>query len=201
MRIIAGKYKSRKLIAPKGDSTRPTSDRARESLFNVLQNMIDFEGMNILDLFAGSGAFAFEALSRGAEHATLIEQNRKVIEAIKENVRALEVDSQIDVIQKDVYSWLVRSPRSEVRGQSIPDFGHRTSDFGLIFADPPYDDPRTLDLLPEAIFSSGLLTADSLVIAEHRTGSSIGIPSGAEKIRELHAGEAVFSFLRRKESF
>jgi 16S rRNA (guanine966-N2)-methyltransferase len=196
MRIIAGKYKSRKLIAPKGDTTRPTSDRARESLFNVLQNMIDFEGMNILDLFAGSGAFAFEALSRGAEHATLIEQNRKVIETIKENVRALEVDSQIEIIQKDVYSWIVRSPKSEVRSQLIPDVKLQTSDFGLVFADPPYDDPRTFELLPTLIFNSGLLTADSLVIAEHRTGSSIGIPSGTEKIRELHTGEAVFSFLR-----
>src|SRR5579872_572518 len=103
MRIISGKYKSRKLIAPKGDTTRPTSDRARESLFNVLNNLIDFEGISVLDLFAGTGAFAFEAISRGAEKATLVEQNRTVIETIKENARVLEIEPQVQIIQKDVY--------------------------------------------------------------------------------------------------
>ncbi len=191
MRIISGKYKSRKLIAPKGDTTRPTSDRARESLFNVLQNLVDFEGMNVLDLFAGSGAFAFEALSRGASHATLIEQNRKVIETIKENAYALEVDSQSDIIQKDVYSWL---------GDSLPPTSSlkRRGSYDLIFGDPPYDDPATLKSLPSAIFSSRLLTPDSLVIVEHRTGSHVVIPTDAELIRELSAGEAVFSFLKEK---
>jgi len=181
MRIISGKYKSRKLIAPKGDTTRPTSDRARESLFNVLQNMIDFEGMSVLDLFAGSGAFAIEAISRGADHATLVEQNRKVVETIKENVNALEIDSQINIIKKDVYKWL-ENP---------------SGTYDLIFADPPYDDPRTLESLPSAIFGSRLLNPGSLVIAEHRAGSVIGIPEGAAKIRELQAGEAVFSFFKR----
>ncbi len=190
MRIISGIYKSRKLIAPKGDSTRPTSDRARESLFNVLQNLVDFDGMSILDLFAGSGAFAFEALSRGASHATLVEQNRKVIAAIKENTKALEVDSQVEIIQKDVYTWL---------GDKYPPTPSlkRRGSYDLIFADPPYDDPSTLKSLPAIIFPSRLLTPDSLVIVEHRTGSHIDIPAGAEKIRELSAGEAVFSFLRQ----
>ena len=190
MRIISGIYKSRKLIAPKGDTTRPTSDRARESLFNVLQNLVDFEGTNVLDLFAGSGAFAFEALSRGAENATLVEQNRKVIETIKENVKALEVDSQLEIIQKDVYSWLGDNHHP------TPSLKKRGS-YDLIFADPPYDDPATLKSLPALIFSSRLLTPDSLVIVEHRTGSHVFIPTGAEFIRELSAGEAVFSFLRQ----
>lgn len=191
MRIISGKYKSRKLVAPKGDSTRPTSDRARESLFNVLSNLLDFEGISVLDLFAGSGAFAFEALSRGATKATLVEQNRKVIEAIRENSQALEIGPQVQIFQKDVYQWLSQITIDDRRSAiGIP--------FDLIFADPPYDDPKTLTTLPAAIFGAGLLTADSLVIAEHRTGSSIGIPENAELIRELSAGEAVFSFLRRK---
>jgi 16S rRNA (guanine966-N2)-methyltransferase len=182
MRIISGIYKRRKLLAPKGDTTRPTSDRARESLFNVLQNLVDFEGMNVLDLFAGSGAFAFEALSRGAEHATLIEQNRKVIEAINENANTLGADSQVEIIQKDVYKWL------EIA----------STQYDIIFADPPYDDIRTLESLPISIFASRLLNSGSLVIVEHRNGSALKIPPGAEKIRELSAGEAVFSFLRQK---
>src|SRR5258708_33813444 len=116
MRIISGKFKSRKLIAPKGDTTRPTSDRARESLFNVLSNLIDFEDISVLDLFAGSGAFAFEALSRGAAKAILIEQNRKVIETIRENAEALEIGLQVQIIQKDVYQGLHRV-------QDSPTFG------------------------------------------------------------------------------
>ncbi len=187
MRIISGIYKSRKLIAPKGDTTRPTSDRARESLFNVLSNLIDFEGISVLDLFAGSGAFAFEAVSRGATKATLVEQNRRVIEAIRENVAALEIEAYVQIIQKDVYSWL-NGTQSETGSPKLD----------LIFADPPYDDPRTLTTLPAAIFAAGLLTADSLVIAEHRTGSHLEIPENAELFRELGAGEAVFSFLRLK---
>ena len=182
MRIISGKFKSRKLLAPKGDTTRPTSDRARESLFNVLSNLIDFEGIPVLDLFAGTGAFAFEALSRGAKNATLVEQNRRVAETINENAAAFQIDSEVLIIQKDVYRWLEKALGS----------------YGLIFADPPYDDPRTLSSLPASIFASGLLTAGSLVIVEHRKGSHIGIPTNAELIRELSAGEAVFSFLRRK---
>jgi len=189
MRIISGTFKSRKLLAPKGDTTRPTSDRARESLFNVLQNLIDFDGMQVLDLFAGSGAFAFEALSRGATHATFIEQNRKVIETIKENAKALEVLSQVEIIQKDVYSWLTDT-KPETRIPK-PD---------LIFADPPYDDPRTLTALPKAIFTSWLLTSDSIVIVEHRKGSNVNIPSNAMIIKELQAGEAIFTILSGKES-
>jgi 16S rRNA (guanine(966)-N(2))-methyltransferase RsmD len=195
MRIISGTLKSRKLLAPKGDTTRPTSDRARESLFNVLSNLVDFEDMTVLDLFAGSGAFAFEAVSRGAGKATLVEENRKVIETIKENARALAVEEQMEIIQKDVYQWLNQSSDS----QTIEGRGSTTGvPFDLIFADPPYDDSRTLNALPAAIFAAGLLTAGSLVIVEHRTGSKIGIPENAELFRELSAGEAVFSFLRQK---
>src|SRR5436305_4930827 len=98
MRIISGIFKSRKLLAPKGEATRPTSDRARESLFNVLNNLIDFDGISVLDLFAGSGAFAFEAISRGAEHALLVEKNPDAIAAIRKNAEDLEVQENIEII-------------------------------------------------------------------------------------------------------
>ncbi|MEI8134850.1 MAG: 16S rRNA (guanine(966)-N(2))-methyltransferase RsmD [bacterium] len=188
MRIIAGKYKSRSLLAPKGDTTRPTSDRARESLFNVLQNWIDFDGINVLDLFAGSGAFAFEALSRGSNSVTLVEQNRKVIETINANAKILEVGSDLQVIQKDVYVWLAQ------RANPISP----TSEYNLIFADPPYDDPRTLTDLPKTLFSGRLLTSDSIVIIEHRKGSQVGIPDNALCIKELQAGEAMFTIMRSR---
>jgi 16S rRNA (guanine(966)-N(2))-methyltransferase RsmD len=188
MRIIAGTYKSRKLIAPKGDVTRPTSDRARESLFNVLNNLIGFDGISVLDLFAGSGAFAFEALSRGAERATLVEQNRKVIGTINENAETLEVQDKIEIIIKDVYSWInhLPAPSLKMRGG-----------YDIIFADPPYDDSQTVSDLPEAIFSSRLLNVDCIVIIEHRKGSHVVIPSNSLLIRELESGEAVFSIMKR----
>jgi 16S rRNA (guanine966-N2)-methyltransferase len=189
MRIISGIYKSRKLISPKGEATRPTSDRARESLFNVLNNLIDFEGISILDLFAGSGAFAFEALSRGAEHATLVEKNRNAIQAINENAESLGVSSKIKIISKEVYAWIT---------SQIPDTQHRTPD--LIFADPPYDDSKTLKYLPDALFTSRLLTLVSIVIIEHRKGSRLVIPDNAIVIKELQAGEAVFTILGGKDS-
>jgi len=192
MRIISGIYKSRKLLAPGGDTTRPTSDRARESLFNVLQNLVDFDEMNILDLFGGSGAFAFEALSRGAKHATLVEQSRKVTETIRANAKTLKVEAHLNIVQKDVYLWL--SSLSEFQTKD-----DRRLTIDVVFADPPYDDPRTLTDLPNLIFACGLLTEDSLVIVEHRKGSHVEIPANAELIRELSAGEAVFSFLRRKQ--
>jgi 16S rRNA (guanine966-N2)-methyltransferase len=185
MRIISGIYKSRTLIAPNGDSTRPTSDRARESLFNVLNNLIDFEGISALDLFAGSGAFAFEALSRGANHATLIEKNRTAVQAIKENARALDVNDKVVISQQDVYAWL---------NHPTPDTQNPKPD--LLFADPPYDDPRTLKDLPEAIFVSRLLMPDSIVIIEHRKGSRLVMPDKTLLIKELQAGEAVFTILK-----
>jgi 16S rRNA (guanine966-N2)-methyltransferase len=185
MRIISGIYKSRRLITPNGDSTRPTSDRARESLFNVLNNLIDFEDISVLDLFAGSGAFAFEALSRGANHATLIEKNRTAIQAIKENARALDVNDKIVISQQDVYAWLNRL---------TPDTQNPKPD--LLFADPPYDDSRTLKDLPEAIFGSRLLMPDSIVIIEHRKGSRLVMPDKTLLIKELQVGEAVFTILK-----
>ena len=182
MRIISGIFKSRKLIAPKGDSTRPTSDRARESLFNVLQNMLDFEDITVLDLFAGSGGFGYEAFSRGAKNAIFVEQDRKACAAIQANAESLGLRSALQIIKKDAYKWL----------------GSTSGEFEIIFADPPYDDIRTLDALPKLIFSSRLLTPNSFVIIEHRTGSSVIVPPEAELIREFGAGEAVFSFLRQK---
>ena len=98
MRIIAGAFKSRSLIAPDGNVTRPTTDRARESLFNVLTNLIEFSDIHVLDLFAGSGSLALEAISRGAARAVLIERDRKAIHACKENIRSLHLEERASVV-------------------------------------------------------------------------------------------------------
>src|ERR1041385_4891480 len=135
MRIVAGRYRSRELFTPSGTLTRPTTDRAREALFNVLTNLIDFHDANVLDLYAGSGALAFEAISRGAEHATLVENNRKAIESIKKNAKRLDVQSDIKLEQVDVFQYLAGTPKQ----------------FDLILADAPYDNEQALKDLPELV--------------------------------------------------
>lgn len=168
-------------MAPKGERTRPTSDRARESLFNVLAHSFDLEQVSVLDVFAGSGALGFEALSRGAEHVTFVEHFLAAREAIEANIKALNVRNRTSMVKLDAYKWLPEA----------------SGPFDIVFADPPYDDKRTRKELPELLFREGLLTPDSLVIIEHRAGSTITTPEGVRKVRDLDAGEAAFTFLQR----
>jgi 16S rRNA (guanine966-N2)-methyltransferase len=182
MRIIAGKFRSRILEAPKGEATRPTSDRARESLFNVLAHSFQIEDAQVLDLFAGSGALGFEALSRGAAHITFVEKHRAALAAIELNRDSFGLKNEVSVVKTDVYDWL-----KTARGE-----------FELVFADPPYDDPRTLADLPAILFASRLLTARSLVIVEHRVSSAVIPPPSVEVVKEIKAGEAHFTLLRRE---
>ncbi len=184
MRIISGIYKSRTLQAPKGDQTRPTADRARETLFNMLVNMIEFEDARVLDLFSGSGAFALEAISRGASSAVCVEKAPQAISTINLNAMNLGIGTELQIVRSDVYKWLSLASDS----------------FDVIFADPPYDDPNLAEVLPRQIFDSRLLTPDSIVIIEHRSGSTLQLPESAELIRERAAGEAHFTFLRLRGS-
>jgi 16S rRNA (guanine966-N2)-methyltransferase len=180
MRIISGTFRSRTLEAPKGDKTRPTSDRARETLFNILANIADLEDAAVLDLFAGSGAFAFEAMSRGASSATCVDSSAEAIAAVKLNASKLGVNPTS--FRLDVYKWL-----ESTDGQ-----------YDIIFADPPYDDPNLPEILVKSIFSSRLLMDDSIVIIEHRAGSKLVIPSDVTVVRDRSAGEAQFTFLQRR---
>ncbi|HYM21223.1 MAG TPA: 16S rRNA (guanine(966)-N(2))-methyltransferase RsmD [Candidatus Kapabacteria bacterium] len=184
MRIIAGEYRSRSLRAPKGEKTRPTSDRARETAFNILTNLISLEGTSVLDLFAGSGAFGFEALSRGAARITCVDNSKEAILAMELNVASLGVTERVKIIRQDVYRWIPQAVDS----------------YNVIFADPPYDDNRLPSELLLLLFSSRLLTPDSIVIIEHRTGSRLELPPNAVLIKERSAGEANFTFLRTSGS-
>ena len=132
MHIISGKYKHRNLITPKGLDTRPTTNRLRETLFNICQNYV--QEARFLDLFAGSGAMGFEALSRGASSATFVDSHRESILAIKHNVQALDVRQQAHVIQGDVFSILQRLEKQGVQ-------------FDIIYADPPYSKGLSEQLL------------------------------------------------------
>ena len=122
MRIIAGDWRGRKLVAPVGDTTRPTADRTRETLFSMLTSRLgSFEGLSVADLFAGSGALGLEALSRGAATALFVEQDAKALDAIRANVRALNAEA-----------------RATVRAGSVLALGIARAPLDLVLLDPPY---------------------------------------------------------------
>src|SRR3954467_7338989 len=146
MRVVAGRYRGRRLSAPRGNSVRPTSDRGREALFSILG---DIEGLRVLDLFAGSGALAIEALSRGAVSATLVENDRAALDAIRANLAPLP-DANADVVRADVLAWL----------------GGQRGPFDLVFADPPYSSAGKLagplsEKLPAALSPNALIVSES----------------------------------------
>ncbi|MEL7445912.1 MAG: 16S rRNA (guanine(966)-N(2))-methyltransferase RsmD [Pseudomonadota bacterium] len=122
MRIIAGEWRGRKLIAPKGDATRPTADRTRETLFSMLASRLgDFEGLRVADLFAGSGALGLEALSRGAAHCLFVEQDRQAVDTIRTNLAALGANS-----------------KGSVQIGSVMSLPPAKAPYDLILLDPPY---------------------------------------------------------------
>jgi 16S rRNA (guanine966-N2)-methyltransferase len=124
MRIVAGKYGSRTLLAPKGTQTRPTTDRVREAIFSMLQARIDLVDIEVLDLYAGTGALGLEALSRGAKHCTFVEVERSALQALAANIDALDA-RQSTTVKRTRVETFVQAPSSA---------------FQLILADPPYAD-------------------------------------------------------------
>ena len=122
MRIVAGEWRGRKLAAPKGEATRPTADRTRETLFSMLTSRLgSFDGLSVADLFAGSGALGFEALSRGAAHCLFVEQDDAALKVLRSNVATLDARA-----------------RCEVRGGSVMSLGPAKAAHDLILLDPPY---------------------------------------------------------------
>jgi 16S rRNA (guanine(966)-N(2))-methyltransferase RsmD len=149
VRIVAGAYRGRRIDAPRGRSTRPTSDRVREALFSILGEAA-VGGARVLDLFAGSGALGIEALSRGAAGAVFVDSDERAVAAIRGNLAALGIDARVH--RRDALSWL----ESAARGEEA---------FDLVFADPPYSSaPRTGRLLSELL--PPLLTDTSLTVTE-----------------------------------
>ncbi len=147
MRVIAGSYGGRELVAPRGRATRPTSDRVREALFSILA---DVQGERVLDLFAGSGALAIEALSRGAAEATLVDSSAPAVDAIRRNLAALGIEAE--VIRQPVLRFLQRA-REQAR------------QYDLVFIDPPYRRASSLGRELSAALGP-VLSADARVVAE-----------------------------------
>lgn len=149
MRIIAGTLRGRRLNPPANLPVRPTTDMARESLFNILNNYVDYEDCSVMDLFAGTGAVSIEFISRGAREVTSIDINNACTEFIKTTARQLNLDN-IHVVRADVFDLLKRANRQ----------------FDIVFADPPYA-LHDLEQLPDLVFGSDVLTEDGIFILEH----------------------------------
>lgn len=167
MRIIAGKARGRELRAPRGLKTRPTTDRVREALFSIIEARLDLEGARVLDLFAGSGALALEALSRGAARAICVDRAPACREAIGDNAERLDMGSELEILVLDVE-------------RALPRLASRQERFELVLLDPPYA------LSPwstvEQLLELELLTPDALVVVEHaaRTEAPTAVVGGSQ---------------------
>lgn len=149
MRIITGKYGRRRFQVPTNISARPTTDMARENIFNVLENMVDFEGLTALDLFSGTGAISFEFLSRGCASVTSVEK----------------ATTQYNFIRK-VKQMLNENNLHQIKGDAFKFIETCREKFDIIFADPPYDLPE-LAQIPELIMNSAMVKPGTLIIVEH----------------------------------
>ena len=149
MRIIAGTLRGRRLNPPANLPVRPTTDMARESLFNILNNYVDYEECAVLDLFAGTGAVSVEFVSRGAREVTAVDINAGCTDFIRATASNLALDN-LRVVRADVFDLLRRANRQ----------------FDIVFADPPYAAPD-LSKLPDLVFDHDLLTDDGIFVLEH----------------------------------
>ncbi|HLR05544.1 MAG TPA: 16S rRNA (guanine(966)-N(2))-methyltransferase RsmD, partial [Pyrinomonadaceae bacterium] len=182
LRIIAGKYRGRKLKSPPSLQTRPTSDRLRETLFNILAPRIN--GARFLDLCAGSGAVGIEALSRGAAQVTFVDRSRKMYALIETNLKLLNVsDDESEVVSKEAAEYLRRRAKKE----EVP--------FDIIFFDPPYsmDYETVLDYVGEQ--ATRMLAEGGVLIVEHHRKKTLKEEFGAlRRHRMLKQGDSCLSF-------
>ncbi|HJQ67682.1 MAG TPA: 16S rRNA (guanine(966)-N(2))-methyltransferase RsmD [Blastocatellia bacterium] len=182
MRVIGGQYRGRRLRAPHGDQVRPTSDRLRETLFNIIAPRV--EGCRFLDICAGSGAIGIEALSRGAASATFIDKSRRASAIIESNLASLSITSNATVINRDALQALKRLSADAAQ-------------FDIIFFDPPYASEIYSQVMGE-LASGLLLDPEGVVITEHRAKRPPAAEYGELKMyREVKQGESALAFYAR----
>jgi 16S rRNA (guanine966-N2)-methyltransferase len=186
MRIVGGTLKGRQLVAPKGEGTRPTSDRVREALISFLVDRLGtgLGGAVTLDLFAGSGALGLEALSRGATRAVLVEKDRSALQTIATNVATLNVGDRVTVVGSDALTAGLK------RAQTL-------GPYGLVFCDPPYriDQAKVARAL-ESLGRSGALAAGAALAWEHSAGGAVPEPAGFAQERTYRYGDTAVTLLR-----
>ena len=183
MRVIAGKYRSRKLIAPTGMETRPTSDRLRETLFNVVS--VAVQDSVWVDLFAGTGAVGIEALSRGARMVYFVEAAKRAARTVRDNLATLKIEEGYEVIERDAATAL-----RLLDSQAVS--------CNFCFLDPPYRKMGDYEQVLGFLSQSRLLAPQSVVIAEHDKHFDPGEAFGAlRRHRKLQQGDAILSFYGR----
>lgn len=178
MRIISGTHKGKRITAPKKLPVRPTTDFAKEALFNILRNQLDFEEISVLDLFAGTGNISFEFASRGVPMITAVDGHYSCVKFIQKI--AEELSFPINTVKADVFKYV----------------GAKRESFDLIFADPPYDfDPQQLTDLVGNIFQNNLLKPNGICIIEHPKQTNLSDTFGFQEARKY--GGSVFSFFKK----
>ena len=177
MRIIGGDLKGRAILPPSSFRARPTTDFAKEGLFNVLNNMVDFEELSVLDLFSGTGGISYEFASRGCTDIISIEMNPVHADFIKKSVAVLKIQG-MQVVRHNVFDFL----------------NICTKKFDLIFADPPYD-IEGLDTIPDKIFSKNILNDNAIVIVEHPASYNFENHPNFKKMKRY--GNVHFSFFEK----
>ncbi|MFD0988352.1 16S rRNA (guanine(966)-N(2))-methyltransferase RsmD [Methyloligella solikamskensis] len=182
MRIVSGRFRSHTLVAPKGDATRPTSDKVRQALFNVLEHGmgVDFDDARVLDLFAGSGALGLEALSRGARFCCFIDEAAGARAAIRRNVEALGLTGASKIWRRD-------ATRLGPVGTMTP--------FDLVFLDPPYGKGLGEKALA-SLAEGGWLAPDAIAVLEEKSGLTLEIPCAFETLDERDYGDTRITLLR-----
>lgn len=184
MRVISGKAKGHTLKTAKGFNTRPTADRVKESIFNIIQTKV-YDSI-VIDLFAGSGNLGIEALSRNANKAYFIDNNRNSIQSIRENLKKTSLINNSEIIQMDVLSGIIKLSEYKIKAN-------------IIFLDPPYSKELIKPTL-EAIFFYNILQPDGIVIVEHNIKDKV--PNNVHNLKRYRTnryGDVAISFYRLEE--
>lgn len=179
MRIVSGKLKGRQIPVRKNFSARPTTDFAKESLFNILNNYFDFEETDVLDLFAGTGSISYEFASRGCPKVITVEKDFRSFDFIRQTAKELKLDS-IRGVKSDVFNFLGRCSES----------------FDIVFADPPYELENIAEI-PDAVFKSKALKENGWFILEHGSNNLFNHISGFKEMRVY--GNVHFSIFRKEQ--
>jgi len=185
MRIVGGRHRGRRLVAPAGTAVRPTSDRAREALFNILSHGrfaaggLPFAALPVIDAFAGTGALGLEALSRGASEVAFIEDNRDALAALRHNIAALDEEDRAHIVRGDA----TRPPRAPLQG-------------AVAFLDPPYGSGLAAASLT-ALANARWLLPEALAIVEISADEELAPPAGFAPVDTRVYGAAKLVFLRR----
>ena len=183
IRIIGGEYRGRKLKVPAGNDVRPTSDRVREALFNLLSSLTSWNELTVLDLYAGSGALGLEALSRGAKKAIFVESSRKQISTLKQNIELFSLEqTTFELIQDRATHWISRFADPEIPC--------------ITFLDPPFYG-NEYDLILEKLAFLPAIRRGSIIVVESPNERKIVFPENMEQLKHRRYGTVTLDILRK----